>query len=305
MAIVPFNHNQKRYHAAEQMLENHSNAVVVHPMGTNKSMIDGELAEAPQDVSFRWFSHSADIFKTSCESVRRNSPEKDLFWTALFTYVKRLRCSRQERETMAAQKPDFIILNVLHRVCVSHRNVPEKPLLALRPQTKLLRLTATAIRYLDAQKNSVEHFFGDCIANEMTLGEDIVRGFLPTHKYGTTVLQYWHQPGIDVSRVCAAKYGNLQAPKFCVPPGGLKLGAQTSNQIIARKKVHQQAPPNEDCVAQLDQTGLTWRIEVPLEHGCELVRQYVVGYKSRNVPAQYELSLKRKNAVCYVQPQRE
>lgn len=176
MAIVPFNHYQKEYHAVEQMLENHSNAAVVHPMGTNKSMIDGELAEAPQDVSFRWFSHSADIFKTSCESVRRNSPEKDLFWTALFTYVKRLRCSRQERETMAAQKSDFIILNALHRVCVSHRNVPVKSLLALRPQTKLLGLTATAIRYLDAQKNRVEHFFGNCIANEMTLGEEISFG---------------------------------------------------------------------------------------------------------------------------------
>lgn len=284
MAIVPFNHNQKEYRVVEQMLENYSNAVVVHPMGTNKSMIDGELAEAPRDVSFQCFSYSADIFKTSCESVRRNSPEKALFWTALFTYVKRLCCSRQKRETMAAQKPDFIILNVLHRVCVSHRNVPVKPLLALRPQTKLLRLTATAIRYLDAQKNSVEHFFGDCIANEMTLGEDIVRGFLSAHQYGTTVLQYRHRPGIDVSRVYAAKHGNLQAPKFCVPPGGLELGAWTSNQIIARKKVHQQAPPNEDCVAQLDQTSLNWRSKVPLEYGYEQVRQYGVGYESRNIP---------------------
>lgn len=210
MAIVPFNHNQKEYQAVEQMLENHSNAVIVHPMGTDKSVIDSELAEAPQDVSFRWFSHSADIFKTSCESVRRNSPEKDLARIALFTYVKRLCCSRQERETMAAQKLDFVILDELHRVCVSHRNVPAKPLLVLRPQTKLLGLTATAIRYLDAQKNSVEHFFGDCVANEMTLVEDIVRGFLPTHKYGTTVLQYQqHQLRIDVSRVYAAKHGNL------------------------------------------------------------------------------------------------
>lgn len=163
MAIVSFNHNQKEYQAVEQMLENYSNAVVVHPMGTDKSVIDSELAEAPQDVSFRWFSHSADIFNTSCESVRRNSPEKDLARIALFTYVKRLRCSRQERETMAAQKLDFVILDELHRVCVSHRNVPVKPLLMLLPQTKLLGLTA-AIRYLDAQKNSMEHFFRDCVA---------------------------------------------------------------------------------------------------------------------------------------------
>lgn len=123
MAIILLNRNQKEYQVAEQMLENHSNAAVVHPMRTDKSVIDGEVAETQWDASFRGFSHGANIFKTSCESVRRNFPEKDLARTALFTYVKRLHFSRQERETMAAQKLDFIILNALHRVCVSNRNV--------------------------------------------------------------------------------------------------------------------------------------------------------------------------------------
>lgn len=188
MAIILLNRNQKEYHVAEQMLENHSNAAVVHPMRTDKSVIDGEVAETQQNASFRGFSHGANIFKTSCESVRRNFPEKDLFRTALFTYVKRLCCSRQERETMAAQKPDFIILNARHRVCVSNRNV----------QVEFL------IQYLDAQKKSVEHFFRDCVDR-------------------ATV--YRQLPRIDISCIHAAKYGNLQAPKFCVPPGDLELGA--------------------------------------------------------------------------------
>lgn len=206
MAVVPFNHIQKEYPAVEQMLENNSKAAVAHPMETGKSVLDGELAEAPQDVSSRWPSHGIDIFKTWCESVWRNSSEEDLSRIALF----------------------------------SHRNVLIKPLLALRTQTKLLRLTATAIRYLSAQKNSVEHFFGDCMANEITLGEDIVRGFLPTHKYGTIALQHQksqrHQPRIDAIRVYAVKHGNLQALKFCMPPSGLELGAWISNQIIAGRR---------------------------------------------------------------------
>lgn len=190
MAIILLNRNQKEYQVAEQMLENHSNAAVVHPMRTDKSVMDGELAKVPQDVSFRCFSYGADIFKTSCESVRRNSPKKDLARTALFTYVKRLRCSRQERKAMAAQKPDFIILDEPHRVRVSNRNV----------QVEFL------IQYLDAQKNSVEHFFGDCVDR-------------------ATVFRYRQRPRIDISCIHAAKYGNLQAPKLCVPPGGLELGA--------------------------------------------------------------------------------
>lgn len=59
----------------------------------------------------------------------------------------------------------------------------------------------------------------------MTLGEDVVRGFLSTYKYGTMVLQHrQHQLRIDVSRVYAAKHGNLQAPKFCVPHQRLGVG---------------------------------------------------------------------------------
>lgn len=190
MAIILLNRSQKEYQVAEQMLEDHSNAAVVHPMRTDKSVIDGEVAETQQDASFRGFSHGANIFKTSCESVRRNSPKKDLFRTALFTCAKRLQFSRLERKAMAAQKLDFIILDELHRVCVSNRNV----------QVEFL------IQYLDAQKNSVEHFFGDCVDR-------------------ATVFRYRQRPRIDISCIHAAKYGNLQAPKLCVPPGGLELGA--------------------------------------------------------------------------------
>ena len=89
---------------------------------------------------------------------------------------------------MAAQKPDFIILDELHRVRVSHRNVQVEFLTPM----------------LEAQKNSVEHFFGDCVDR-------------------ATV--YRQRPRIDISCIHAAKYGNLQAPKLCVPPGGLELGA--------------------------------------------------------------------------------
>ena len=49
-------------------------------------------------------------------------------------------------------------------------------LLAMYSHSKVLGLSATAIRYLDNQRNMVEEIFEGNIASEMTLGEFIVRG---------------------------------------------------------------------------------------------------------------------------------
>ena len=63
-------------------------------------------------------------------------------------------------------------------------------LLKLCPDAKLLGLTATNIRYLDNNRDMAEELFDCCVASDMTLGEAIVRGILPTPNYVTTVYQY-------------------------------------------------------------------------------------------------------------------
>lgn len=193
MAVDLFDHNRKAYQAAAQMLETCGKAAVVHPTGTGKSFIAFKLVEDNSNASFLWLSPSAYIFKTQCESVQRGAPELDLSRISFYTYAKLLRCTQPDLEAMAAQKPDFIILDEVHRACAPQWSAPVETLLSLCPQAKLLGLTATPIRYLDAQKDSVEHFFGDCVASEMTLGEAIVRGILPAPKYVTTVFQYQQQ----------------------------------------------------------------------------------------------------------------
>lgn len=211
MAIQLFEHNQKAYQAAEEMLERCGKAAVVHPTGTGKSFIAFKLVEAHPEASFLWLSPSAYIFRTQCESVRRGSPELDLSRVVFYTYAKLLRCSREELETIAGQKPDFIILDEVHRACAPQWSAPVETLLALCPQAKLLGLTATPIRYLDAQKDSVEHFFGDCVASEMTLGEAIVRGILPAPKYVTTVFQYQQQLQRYQARIDAIRSDGIRS----------------------------------------------------------------------------------------------
>ena len=63
-------------------------------------------------------------------------------------------------------------------------------LLKLCSDAKLLGLTATNVRYLDNNRDMAEELFDGRVASDMTLGEAIVRGILPTPNYVTTVYQY-------------------------------------------------------------------------------------------------------------------
>lgn len=65
-----------------------------------------------------------------------------------------------------------------------------KSLLSLYPDVPILGLSATAIRYLDNQRDMSDELFDGNIASEMTLGEAIVRGILNPPKYVLSVFSY-------------------------------------------------------------------------------------------------------------------
>ena len=80
-------------------------------------------------------------------------------------------------------------------------------LLKLCSDAKLLGLTATNVRYLDNDRDVFEEHFDGHIASEMTLGEAVVRGILPTPNYVTTVYQYQK----DLARY-QTRVDNLRSP---------------------------------------------------------------------------------------------
>ena len=73
------------------------------------------------------------------------------------------------------------------------------------PEVPILGLSATAIRYLDNQRNMADELFDGCVASEMTLGESIVRGILSPPKYVLPVFSYQKDPEKYERRVRAAK----------------------------------------------------------------------------------------------------
>lgn len=89
-----------------------------------------------------------------------------------------------------AIKPDYIILDEFHRCGAQQWGEGVQRLLNAFADVPVLGLSATAIRYLDDQRDMSQELFDGCIASEMTLGEAIVRGILAPPKYVLSVFSY-------------------------------------------------------------------------------------------------------------------
>ena len=207
MALQLFEHNEKAYKAAVDAMQKYGKAAIVHPTGTGKSYIAFKLIEDHPDETILWLSPSEYIFKTQRESLLRQDPDFPLQNVYFYTYAKLMCCTPDQLAGIAALHPTFIILDEFHRAGAEYWGASTQKLLELRPDAKLLGLTATNVRYLDNKRDMAEELFDGHIASEMTLGEAIVRGILPTPKYVTTVFKYRQ----DLARY-QTRVDNLHSP---------------------------------------------------------------------------------------------
>lgn len=187
MSINLYEHNEAAYKAVVQMLGQYNKAAVIHPTGTGKSFIAFKLCADNTDKNICWLSPSEYIFKTQLENLKNASggyiPENISF----FTYAKLMNMTGKEIESI---KPDYIVLDEFHRCGAEMWGQGVNTLLSTYPKVPVLGLSATAIRYLDNQRDMADELFDSNIASEMTLGEAIVRGILNPPKYVLSVFSY-------------------------------------------------------------------------------------------------------------------
>lgn len=190
VALRLFEHNEKAYRAAVRMMEQYGKAAIVHPTGTGKSYIAFKLIEDNPEKVVIWLSPSEYIFKTQLESLKRNDPDFPLANIHFYTYAKLMCCTQAQLDEIAAQKPAYLIFDEFHRAGAECWGESTVALLKLCSDAKFLGLTATNIRYLDNNRDMAEELFDSRVANNMPLGEAVVRDILPAPKYVTTVYQY-------------------------------------------------------------------------------------------------------------------
>ena len=208
MEITLFKHNQTAYQKALRMLENTGKAAVIHPTGTGKSFIGFKLCQDFPDKTVCWLSPSEYIFQTQIENltmgsrresendesggsknVERKEPNKEKMLENIkfYTYARLTAMTETELQEI---HPDYIVLDEFHRCGAKTWGQGVKRLLALYSSARVLGLSATAIRYLDNQRDMSDELFDGNIASEMTLGEAIVLGILNPPKYVLSVYSY-------------------------------------------------------------------------------------------------------------------
>lgn len=202
MAISLYPHNAEAYAASLELLTETKKAAVIHPTGTGKSFIGFKLCEDNPDAVICWLSPSEYIFKTQLENLRAAAdgyvPENIRF----YTYAKLMLMTPEE---IAEITPDYIILDEFHRCGAEMWGQGVQRLLNTYPETPILGLSATNIRYLDNQRDMADELFDNNIASQMSLGEAIVRGILNPPKYVLSLFTYQNELEKYQSRVQQAK----------------------------------------------------------------------------------------------------
>lgn len=187
MAISLYEHNQNAYASVKAMLSAAGKAAVIHPTGTGKSFIGFKLCEDYADKKICWLSPSKYIFATQLENLACASEGYQPKNVEFITYARLMNMTDME---MRGLKPDYIILDEFHRCGALAWGQGVSRFLVMYKDAPLLGLSATAIRYLDNQRDMSDELFDGHIASRMTLGEAIVRGILNPPKYVQSVYSY-------------------------------------------------------------------------------------------------------------------
>lgn len=179
MSMQLFEHNQTAYNAVVVMLAETGKAAVIHPTGTGKSFIGFKLCEDNPDKKILWLSPSDYIFKTQLENLAAVS---DGWKPENITFATYQKISMYSNEIDQFEF-DYLILDEFHRCGGEVWSININKILSKFPGMRVLGLSATAIRYLDNQRNMADELFDGNIASEMTLGEALVRGIIRAPKY--------------------------------------------------------------------------------------------------------------------------
>ncbi len=207
MAVQLFEHNQTAYTAAVCMLSERCRAAVIHPTGTGKSFIGFKLCEDNPDKTICWLSTSRYIYQTQLENLAETSDGYQPENVKFYTYAKLMNVSEEE---IAEIQPDYIILDEFHRCGAELWGAGVDAVMRAYPDVPVLGLSATAIRYLDNQRDMTDELFDGNVASELTLGEAIVRGILAPPKYVLSVFSIQKDLEKYEQRVQKARYKSMR-----------------------------------------------------------------------------------------------
>lgn len=180
MAIVLFKHNQETYQNMKKMFETKNRVGVVQPTGTGKSFLFLKWIEEYPEDKFIVLAPSTEIFVQLKKYAFESGSNALLNNVKMISYQALILMEKREIDMLHADK---IVIDEYHRAGAEQWGIYLQWLLNANPNAKVLGTTATPVRYLDNVRNMTDELFDQNLAREMTLGEAVRQGILPTPKY--------------------------------------------------------------------------------------------------------------------------
>lgn len=172
-------HNQKAYNNLINMYNSGiDRAAIIHPTGTGKSFIAGQLVEDNPKNKIMIVAPTNIILDRYRKMFEENGI--DLSNIKLITYDKLMYMKKEVLETFNL---DNIILDEFHHCGAREWSKGVNKLLETNQSSKVLGLSATPIRYLDNLRDMAEELFKGNIASEITLPEAILDSLLECPEY--------------------------------------------------------------------------------------------------------------------------
>lgn len=176
MAVDLKPHNLETYNKVKEIFKTKNRACCVQPTGSGKSYLALKLFE--DNPSARKLVLEPQHYIR--EQLQAKVTE-DMGTVQFITYSK---LAKMSDEDIAALEPDIIVLDEFHRAGAKEwGGKGVQRLLESYPESKVLGLSATPIRYLDSGRNMAEELFDGAMANNMSLAEAIVQRILPLPRY--------------------------------------------------------------------------------------------------------------------------
>lgn len=190
MMINLYEHNQVAYNNLIEVYKRSNRAAIIHPTGSGKSYIALKLMEDNPDTRVLYLSPSLQILHQIKKNLISSGMKmKHPNCLKRMTYQKLIKMSTEE---LSKLNPDLIVLDEFHHLGGQEWGAAVEALLELYPNTKVLGLSATPMRYNDgegARDMSVELFDGN-IASEINLEQAIQTGIFSKPEYTIGLYSY-------------------------------------------------------------------------------------------------------------------
>ena len=191
MSIELKPHNIETYGKIQDKFKESKKVAVIQPPGTGKSYLALKLLEENKGKKAVYISPSIPILHNLKKSIFESGMDmSDFSGLKRITYAKLMNMSDDEIAKLGA---DIIILDEFHHCGAPEWGAGVNRLLAQNPESYVLGLSATPIRYLDKGRDMTEELFDGNVASEMNLEEAINRGILPEATYVSALYSYGNQ----------------------------------------------------------------------------------------------------------------